>query len=270
MLTLTYALLNETVVKREARADPMRGRFVAIFRRADRDPQTGAFVLNRQALAAMLLAAVDRRGALEARRIATIAKARYQSASESAKTWAQNRAVLIVDSANNASQQAVARALEGAARVPGWTSVEGLKDRLRGSVTGLTERDGRAVGNFMLKLSEDPSLSVAQIERAAETYSKQLLEKRIDNIARTELAEARSRGQREAWTQARVDGRLTSQARRTWRVGANPCQICEPMDGQSVGLTEDFTTGLGDTVQAPPAHPNCECSQELTESQTES
>jgi SPP1 gp7 family putative phage head morphogenesis protein len=37
------------------------------------------------------------------------------------------------------------------------------------------------------------------------------------------------------------------------------CEICGPMDGQIVDIEQQFTTGLGGTIDAPPVHPNCRC-----------
>ena len=39
--------------------------------------------------------------------------------------------------------------------------------------------------------------------------------------------------------------------------------ICEPMDGQEVGLEESFRTGDGRSVMHPTAHPDCRCSMRL-------
>ena len=137
-----------------------------------------------------------------------------------------------------------------------------MADQLRAHVTGLTERDGVAVGNYLRGLLET-DVRPARAQKLTAAYADRLMDRRIDNLARTELAEALTRGQREAWRQGVDDGTIAETARRVWRTGANPCPICEPMNGQSVGLDEEFETGDGDAVDGPPAHPSCECSQEL-------
>ena len=43
--------------------------------------------------------------------------------------------------------------------------------------------------------------------------------------------------------------------RKQWDATLNACEICQPMDGEIVGLDESFSSG----DDAPPAHPNCRC-----------
>jgi SPP1 gp7 family putative phage head morphogenesis protein len=83
---------------------------------------------------------------------------------------------------------------------------------------------------------------------------------RADVIARTETMRASNEGQLEAWDQAKDAGLLTGNEQKEWIVTPDDrlCPICEPMEGVTVGLDENFDVD-GDEIDAPPAHPNCRC-----------
>lgn len=88
---------------------------------------------------------------------------------------------------------------------------------------------------------------------------------RAEVIARTEVQRASNQGQLEAWDQATDAGLLTGNEQKEWIVTPDDrlCPVCEPMDGQNVGLNEDFDVD-GDRIDGPPAHPNCRCTLGLT------
>lgn len=83
---------------------------------------------------------------------------------------------------------------------------------------------------------------------------------RAEKIARTETMTASNQGQLEAWDQAVEAGLLTGGESKEWITTPDDrlCPICEPLDGQTVGLNEEFEVD-GDMIDAPPAHPNCRC-----------
>jgi SPP1 gp7 family putative phage head morphogenesis protein len=70
---------------------------------------------------------------------------------------------------------------------------------------------------------------------------------RSEMIARTETATADVQGTIAGWKESGVV------AGKQWLVGDGCCDLCAALDGEVVGLDEDF--GEGD----PPLHPNCEC-----------
>lgn len=84
-------------------------------------------------------------------------------------------------------------------------------------------------------------------------------EDRAQTIARTESMMAVHQGQREAWDQAVDDGLLPEDAKRTWIVTDDDklCPICEPLDGETADLDGEYV----DSIEAPPAHPNCRCTE---------
>jgi hypothetical protein len=81
---------------------------------------------------------------------------------------------------------------------------------------------------------------------------------RAEMIARTEINVAMNQGVLEAGRQARSAG---LPVRKVWTLGANPCPQCEDAAAEGdIDLEDDFG---GDAGDAPPLHPNCECSLDL-------
>lgn len=83
---------------------------------------------------------------------------------------------------------------------------------------------------------------------------------RAEMIARTETMRASNEGQKQLWDQATDAGLLTGNEKQEWITTPDDklCPICEPMDGDQVGLDEKFDVD-GDKIDGPPAHPNCRC-----------
>jgi SPP1 gp7 family putative phage head morphogenesis protein len=88
---------------------------------------------------------------------------------------------------------------------------------------------------------------------------------RAEVIARTETMQASNEGQLQAWDQAVEAGLLTGNEKKEWITTPDDrlCPVCEPMDGETVGLGEDFDVD-GERVSTPPAHPNCRCTIALS------
>jgi len=80
-------------------------------------------------------------------------------------------------------------------------------------------------------------------------------EDRTRMIARTESMTATNEGQRDLWEQAVKDGYLNGDEQQVWITTPDDklCDICEPLEGVTVGMDEDFPE------EGPPAHPNCRC-----------
>lgn len=84
-------------------------------------------------------------------------------------------------------------------------------------------------------------------------------ESRAETIARTEIMTAANEGQRMGWDASVEAGLLPEDAKKTWiatEVGA--CPECEALDGETVGLDEEYPNDGGD---GPPLHPNCRCTE---------
>lgn len=123
---------------------------------------------------------------------------------------------------------------------------------------GLTERDAGAVMKRQLKMLAD-GVDAAKATRSAEKYASELLTSRAQNIARTEAMQASNAGARELWSQARDKGLLDPLTQqKVWIATDGACPQCEEVDGETVGLDEDFSVGVD-----PPLHPNCRCTMGL-------
>jgi hypothetical protein len=133
-------------------------------------------------------------------------------------------------------------------------------------VVGLTSREIAAMHNRRDTLLAS-GVSPDQAARASGKYGQQLLTARAKRIARTELKEAESAGQLDAWREARNEGLISQRVMRTWVASGEACEICQDLDGQVIELDGAYESE--EEVDHPPAHPNCECTETLIEETTE-
>lgn len=75
---------------------------------------------------------------------------------------------------------------------------------------------------------------------------------RAENIARTETAFADTAGSMATYRESGVV------AQKTWIVGDGCCEICQELDGETIGIDEMFDVD-GDQLDGAPAHPQCRC-----------
>lgn len=89
---------------------------------------------------------------------------------------------------------------------------------------------------------------------------------RAETIARTETMRASNQGQYQLWLQAEDAGLLTGDEEQEWIVTPDDrlCPICEPMDGETIPMGGRFRLNTGESVDGPPAHPNCRCTIALS------
>lgn len=173
----------------------------------------------------------------------------FDATNPEAVAWAQREAAsLVVDVTTEA--RAAIRAVVTQGFEAGVSPSETA--RLIRSSIGLTERDAGAVMKRHTSLLAD-GMDGAKAAKKAEAYANKLLNSRAQTIARTETMKASNEGQEQLWAQARSKGLLDSNARKVW-IAFDPCPICAPLDGETVGIDEDFSIGTD-----PPAHPNCRC-----------
>lgn len=126
-------------------------------------------------------------------------------------------------------------------------------------VIGLTGRQAKAVTAFraaQVKKGVAAKTVTARVDR----YAAKLLKQRSEMIARTEIISASTKGQVEAWTDARRRGVLADDLRKTWIVTPDDklCPICAPLEGQQTDVQGLFRVN-GALINGPPAHPNCRC-----------
>lgn len=108
------------------------------------------------------------------------------------------------------------------------------------------------------------SLSQKQIDKFVSNYADRKLVESSKLIARTESLSSVNHGHMEIWRQATDKGVIpANRARKEWIIDAGTaCEICEPIQGQRVKLNETFDSAVG-PLDAPPAHPNCNCMMNL-------
>lgn len=101
------------------------------------------------------------------------------------------------------------------------------------------------------------------IESVQAIYTRSLINRRAQNISRTETATAAHEGQQRAWETAINDGLLPDTTRRYWIVTPDdrlrPSHAQIPiLNPEGVNIGEPFTTPFGPRLH-PPAEPNCRC-----------
>ncbi len=164
--------------------------------------------------------------------------------------------------------------------------------RMIKNVIGLTDKQAKAVENFMRNLSGDSKdirsaldrklrdsrydstlidaidgnavLTGTQIQDMTDRYYERYLKHRGETIARTESLRAANAGQQEVWNQAKQQGLLDETARKMWLISDDEktCDACievaEDLNPDGVSVDESFDTSEG-PLSEPPLHPNCRC-----------
>jgi len=173
--------------------------------------------------------------------------------------WASQYMATMVTRVSDETKQAIRgvamRAIEEG-RHPYWAS------RQIRAMVGLTERQAIASDNYRRRLEAD-GMAGERLERMVERYDAQALRLRADNIARTEMHTAMSRGNQEGYEEGLRLGYLDIGTKRKWIVAEDErtCDRCNAMDGQEVGIMEPFTEpgGNGEQIMMPPLHCSCRC-----------
>ena len=149
---------------------------------------------------------------------------------------------------------------EAAQKIIGNAMTEGvgadeLGIRLR-AVTGLTPMQAEAVDKMRAALVAD-GMDATKAGKQAQRYADMLHRQRALRIARTELASAYNQGQDSAVRQAIGDGMFDGPVMKEFSAAEDErmCEVCGALDGQTVGMDEEFSDGAG----VPPIHPSCRC-----------
>ncbi len=123
---------------------------------------------------------------------------------------------------------------------------------------GQTERDAEAADR-RYRAAKDAGVSETRARRIAGGYARERKAQRAKVIARTETAAAQNVGQSTAWTAALQAGQLPENTRREWVavLDQRTSELCQSLDGTTVGMGELFQTEDGQFFEHPPAHPNC-------------
>lgn len=105
----------------------------------------------------------------------------------------------------------------------------------------------------------------AAIDKERAKYSDQLRTRRAKTIARTETLDAQTVGLKETWAKAKDEGLVPPGAKKVWDsvIDERVSDICLELDGQEVGLDEQFQSDIVGPLDRPPAHPNCRSTMRL-------
>ena len=172
---------------------------------------------------------------------------------ELAVAWAAEHAAELVV-AEAAMKRAIRRLVQRSQA--GKMTVDELAKKLK-DIIGLDERRAAALDNFEAGLREE-GLSESVIEARVIRRAEALRRDRAWTIARTETNRALVGGQIETWKQAFRKGLLDkTKMGKLWIVTDDDalCDECEELDGEVVGIDEEFSSG----DDGPPLHPNCRC-----------
>lgn len=178
--------------------------------------------------------------------------------------WASTHAAAMVREIT-AGQQQMIRDLVTNAQAGQGETVYTLAKKLR-DVVGLLDAQAAAVDKFEARLIEQ-GVGGDALAKRVQRYANAQLAKRAETIARTEIQAASYQGQLESWQQGVEQGQLDpNRSKRVWLVHdddrLDPI-VCEPMDEQKREFAKPFTTGTGQSIMRPPAHPRCRCSMVL-------
>lgn len=121
---------------------------------------------------------------------------------------------------------------------------------------------------------DHPRMKEESIRRKAQDaalkYAERQHRQRALTIAQTECAFAYNRGADEGVRQAQEQGLLGTMKKRWCTSGDDQvCDICKALDGEELGMDEDFNFKnkklFEGYYQLPPAHPRCACAVEYIE-----
>ena len=182
-----------------------------------------------------------------------------------AVAWANQHAGTLVTEIAESTRLGV-RALVTVSQSEG-RSVTWLARELR-EVIGLHSRQVTAVERFRERLVGQ-GLDDVTVARRAERYANAQLKSRAETVARSEVLQSSSEGQRRLWDAAADQGLLDrAETRRIWLAtddDLTDVEICEPMaDVETDDLDAPWTLPDGRQVMIPnAAHPRCRCSAGL-------
>ena len=165
---------------------------------------------------------------------------RFDLVNERAVRWAGEYGSQLITEVNRETQQAVAEIVQRG-------FLEGQAPRVQAlaieQVVGLHSRDAGAVTRYLSGLVES-GVSERRAADLAGTYSKRLLRKRAELIARTETMRASNMGQQLAWDAAADTGLLIrEETRKVWIVTDDDrtCSRCMSLEDATVPLDGSFT-----------------------------
>ncbi|ATW59895.1 capsid maturation protease [Arthrobacter phage Waltz] len=189
------------------------------------------------------------------------ARAEFNTVDALSKRYAETQAGKLIRSITDDQRATIRSVLGGALGGDYTTYTAAMKIR---DVIGLTPRMAQFVVNHRerifsaaIKDGKTPEAANALADRKAAQYSKKLIKRRAENIARTETITSENLGRYASWVDA-VDGGVMSKfSRKEWNAEVgDACDKCQAIDGETQPWDQPFSNG----VLMPPAHPGCRCS----------
>jgi len=163
------------------------------------------------------------------------------------------------------SQRETIRNLVAAAQIGEGLPPKAMARQLKNTV-GLTTQQAGWVRNFEERAISQSMAAGKTFDQALEgsakatqRYHDKIHRYRTETIARTETLKASNAGRNEAWKQGVDGGYISPNAVKEWQAEGDACQICAPLNGEQVSLSESFPEG------DPPRHPNCRCNVKLVD-----
>lgn len=123
---------------------------------------------------------------------------------------------------------------------------------------GLTSAQGQAVLKYRETLI-DNGLTLEKVNDKVDSYADELLNRRADMIARTEILDALNAGQEQAWQQAQDEGLLSQEATKELILSDGACDEC-------IAIAEEGPIPVADdwSEDGPPFHPQCRCTEGIS------
>ncbi len=137
-----------------------------------------------------------------------------------------------------------------------------ISRRIVGAI-GLLPAQQDTLVRYRMGLTQS-GMSPSRVDALEDSYRNRMLAYRAQTIARTETASALNVGQLEVWKGAAQEGLISHESKKVWQVDGHPCEECDDMDGEAVGLNEFWVYTDGRQLEIPTeSHPNCMCSMSI-------
>jgi hypothetical protein len=189
-------------------------------------------------------------------------KIRFDVTNERIKKYAEKYTATLVEGIRKQTQEAISSfAMDAINRgIPPRQSADKIKQ-----IVGLNSRQSQALINREQQLIKS-GFKGTKLDAALNDYRDKQLTYRAETIARTEASFINNNGLAMIVEENVSSGYIDpSAAKKKWVVTPhdNICDVCLPMNGQTVGIYDDFELDDGQSISVPPAHPNCLCGWSL-------
>lgn len=175
--------------------------------------------------------------------------------------FAQKRAGQLVQSIDTLTRESIRRLIIDSFN--NQVDVRITAQRIK-NIIGLHPRWANAVNTFekkefdrLIKAGIKEAKARQTSQKSATAYADRLKAVRATTIARTEIQIAQNEGRYEGWKQADEAGYVDPASMKMWITAPDErtCDICAPLDGETVAWNSVFSIGL----EKPVVHPNCRC-----------